>query len=381
MKVVFLNDLIFAHARGLSSNGGGAERQQWLLARALVANGWTVTVGVRDLLDFGKHSSIDGVNFIGIGKSQILLSWYRFLRSEKPDWWYWRCAYHLWGPAVEIAKLTGVRTIFAAAFDMDVQVRRALILRPRWWPLYAWGLMRSDRIFLQHGGQLSTLPAKWRAKAYIVPSIVDLSSTAKHHSERQKYVAWVGMLREPKRPDLLIEIARQIPKIRFVICGGPTAHRSSPGYGEQVIRNLQVLPNIEYLGQVSHEKAQQVIAEAAILLSTSDGEGFPNTFLQAWSSGTPVVSLTIDPDRIISGNRLGAFSQSIERAVRDITNLMKSTNLRDDIALRAREYLGTTHSTEVFIKQFSNAIQGIHSWSTLRRQGTHPASLSPGKEI
>lgn len=381
MKVVFLSDRIYGYARSLSSSCGGAERQQWLLARALVAHGWTVTVGVRDLLDSGTRSSIDGVEFVGIGKGQILLAWYRFLKSERPDWWYWRCAYHLWGAAVEIARLTGVRTIFAAAFDTDVQVRRALVFRPRWWPLYAWGLMRTDRIFLQHGGQLSTLPAKWRAKAYIVPSIIDLSSTAKPHLERQKYVAWVGMLREPKRPDLLIEIARQIPNIRFVICGGPTAHRSPPGYGEQVIRNLQALPNIEYLGQVSHEKAQQVIAEAAILLSTSDGEGFPNTFLQAWSSGTPVVSLTIDPDRIISGNRLGAFSQSIERAVRDIANLMNSTNLRDDIALRAREYLGTTHSTEVVIKQFNDALQGRHSWSTLGKQETHPASPYPGRGI
>jgi glycosyltransferase involved in cell wall biosynthesis len=381
MKIVFLNDGIYGYARSLSSSCGGAERQQWLLARALVANGWMVTVGVRDLLDSGTRSSIDGVEFVGIGKGQILLAWYRFLKSERPDWWYWRCAYHLWGAAVEIARLTGVRTIFAAAFDTDVQVRRALVFRPRWWPLYAWGLMRTDRIFLQHGGQLSALPRKWRAKAHIVPSIAGLISTMKPHSERRKYIAWVGMLREPKRPDLLFEIARQVPSIHFVVCGGPTTHRSSSGYGDQVAKRLQALPNVEFLGQVSPEKAQEVIQEAAILLSTSEGEGFPNTFLQAWSSGTPVVSLTIDPDRIISGNRLGAFSQSIERAVRDIANLMNSTNLRDDIALRAREYLGTTHSTEVVIKQFNNAIQGIHSWSTLGRQGTHPASLSPGREI
>jgi len=380
MKIVFFNDRIYEYALG-SFHRGGAERQQWLLARALAASGWSVTVGVRENLDTGKRLTIDRVNFVGTGHCQILLSWYRFLRLEQPDWWYWRCAYHLWGAAVEIAKRTGVRTIFAAGFDTDVQVRRALVFRPRWWPLYGWGLMRSDKIFLQHGGQLATLPATWRAKAHIVPSIACLSLTGKPHSERQQYVAWVGMLREPKRPDLLIEIARQTPNIRFVVCGGPTTHRSSSGYGDLVMRRLHSLPNVDFLGQVSSEKAQQVIQEAAMLLSTSDGEGFPNTFLQAWSSGTPVVSLTIDPDGIINRNGLGAFSQSLEGTARDITNLMNSTNLRDDIALRAQEYLVRVHSPEVVLKQFHNAIQGIHSWSTLGRQDPYPASPSPGRGI
>ncbi len=381
LKLVFLNDRIFEYAKGLSSSYGGAERQQWLLACALVAGGWQVTVGVRDLLDTGIHTVIEGVNFVGIEKNQILLSWYRFLRSEQPDWWYWRSAYYLWGLAVEIARMAGVRTIFAAAFDADVQPRRALVFRPHLWPLYAWGLKRSDRIFLQHGGQLSVLPARWQAKAHIVPSIAGHTVVVKPHSKRQKYVAWVGMLREPKRPDLLVEIARQTPNIRFIVCGGPTTHRSPSGYGEEVIRRLRLLPNIEYLGQVSPEKAQEVIQEAAILLSTSDGEGFPNTFLQAWASGTPVVSVTIDPDGIISHNGLGVLTQSIEGTVKDITNLMNSITLREDMALRATEYLAAFHSNEVVLKQFNSATQGIHSWSSLGRSNMHSTFSSTSREI
>jgi len=357
-KIVFLNDGIFGYASGMSTSCGGAERQQWLLAHALVNNGWMVTVGVRDLLGSGMRSSIDGVNFVGIGKSQALLSWYHFLRSERPDWWYWRCAYHLWGPSVELAKLTGVRTIFAAAFDSDVQVRRALVLRPRWWPLYAWDLMRSDRIFLQHGGQLSALPAKWRKKAHIVPSIAGFHATGKPHVNREQYVAWVGMLREHKRPDLLIEIARQIPNIRFIVCGGATKHRSPSGYGDAVIQSLKSLPNVKFLGQVSPEKAQQVIQDAAILLSTSEGEGFPNTFLQAWASGTPVISLMIDPDSVIERAGLGVVSGRIENAVKDIDVLMESPQQREEIACRTRKYMDENHSEAVVVGAFNSTLSG-----------------------
>jgi glycosyltransferase involved in cell wall biosynthesis len=252
--------------------------------------------------------------------------------------------------------LTGVRTIFAAAFDSDVQIRRALALRPRWWPLYAWGLMRSDRIFLQHGGQLSPLPTKWRRKAHIVPSLADLTPIGKSHSERQKYVAWVGMLREPKRPDLLIEIAQQVPNIRFVVCGGPTKHRSPSGYGNQVIERFRTTPNIEFLGAVSPEKAQQVIAESAMLLSTSEGEGFPNTFLQAWSSGTPVISLMIDPGSVVEKAGLGIVSGKIEDVVKDICMLMESPHQREEIGYRAQKHIVENHSEEIVIKTFNHAI-------------------------
>src|SRR5437773_6238472 len=120
-----------------------------------------------------------------------------------------------------------------------------------------------------------------------------MSAAGKPHAERALYVAWVGMLRQPKRPDVLIEIARKAPGTRFVVCGASSTHRSPPGYGERIVETLCTLKNVDYIGYVAPEKAHQVMADASILLSTSDEEGFPNTFLQAWSSGTPVVSLKV----------------------------------------------------------------------------------------
>jgi glycosyltransferase involved in cell wall biosynthesis len=360
MKIVFANDTIYGWASG-ASVVGGAERQQWLLARALAATGWSVTVGVRKALEAGERRTIDGVEFLGIGRGHIHRVWYRFLSSEQPDWWYWRCADQLWGSAVEIAKLAGVRTIFAAGVDSDVQPRRALFRRPHWWPLYAWGLSRTDRILVQHTGQLAELAPRWRRKAYIVPSIAGEMTAVKPHSARTKYVAWVAMLRQPKRPDVLLEIARKAPAIRFVVCGGPTPFASSPGYSEWIVEALQAQPNIEFLGKVAPQKTLQIIADAAMLLSTSDAEGFPNTFLEAWSSGTPVISLKIDPDRLIKRQELGTVPGTVDRATADIMALMGSPQRRDEIAVRARRYVAETHSEAAVAAVFERAIAGVLS--------------------
>jgi glycosyltransferase involved in cell wall biosynthesis len=336
---------------------GGAERQQWLLARALAARGWPVTVGVRNLMSTEERRTIDGVDFVGIGRGQIFLAWSRFLAAVRPDWWYWRCADHLLGLAVEVAKLRGVRTVFAAAFDRHVRPRHALSRRPRLWPLYAWGLARADRILVQHQGQMSQLAPRWRPKARILPSIVGEVRPVKSHAERERYVAWVATLRQAKRPDVLIEIARKTPALRFVVCGGPTTLMSPPGYSERIISALRALPNIEYRGQVAPDEAQHVIANAAAFLSTSDEEGFPNTFLQAWSSGTPVVSLSVDPDDAIKQEAMGAVSGSVENAAADLCALVDSWQRRDEIAAHARQYVTKTHGEAGIVPAFEQFLR------------------------
>jgi hypothetical protein len=78
----------------LLRRSGGAERQQWLLARVLAAAGWQVVVGVQDALPFNERTIIQKVEFVGIGGKHFLWSWYSFIMSQKPDWLYWRFLVH-----------------------------------------------------------------------------------------------------------------------------------------------------------------------------------------------------------------------------------------------------------------------------------------------
>jgi glycosyltransferase involved in cell wall biosynthesis len=355
MKIVFLDNGAYEYAAGSTKAVGGTERDIWLLSRALAAAGWSVVVGVRGPIRPGERKLIEGVEYVGTGLGNPLNVWYRFLSSERSDWLFWEGASHWWGPLVEIARLKGVRTIFHAAFDTDVQPRHALVRRRRWWLLYAWGLLRTDRIFVQHMGQLSTLPPRWRSKAQTLPKVCPLPIVVKPHSERPGYVAWVAMLRQPKRPDLLVEIARKAPAIRFVVCGGLTTHRTRGDYGAQVIDALEKLPNVDYRGRVDPEVASRVIAEAALLLCTSDQEGFPNTFVQAWSNGTPVVTLQIDPDDIVKRLQLGAVTGTVDATVEQLQRLLASPQERQTMAIRAREYILGHFSAETVVKIFDHA--------------------------
>jgi glycosyltransferase involved in cell wall biosynthesis len=128
------------------------------------------------------------------------------------------------------------------------------------------------------------------------------------------------------------------------------------GYAEPIVEGLKALPNVQYLGQVAPSKTLEIIGNAAMLLSTSDLEGFPSVFLEAWAAGTPVVSLKIDPDGVIQRKTLGAVSGTIEGAVGDITTLMHSPERREEMSLRARQHVKEAHSEEAAIRAIESAI-------------------------
>ena len=136
----------------------------------------------------------------------------------------------------------------------------------------------------------------------------------------------------------------------------PQRFATPQGFGERIVNELRSLPNVEYRGQVSPEQAMRVIADAAMFLSTSDAEGFPNTFTQAWSVGTPVVSLRLDPDNLIEEKGMGNVASSVDQAVTDIDFLMRSPQVREAMACRARQFIIENHSAERVIKLFENAL-------------------------
>ncbi len=126
---------------------------------------------------------------------------------------------------------------------------------------------------------------------------------------RNKIILWAGNLGANKRPEKFVELARTVQQHdwRFVMLGGREGITSVESFA------AAPPPNLTWLGPKPLEEALSWFDRATVFVNTSLGksEGFPNTFIQAWLRGVPVVTLGVDPNRIISAENLGRVADDI----------------------------------------------------------------------
>ena len=96
-----------------------------------------------------------------------------------------------------------------------------------------------------------------------------------------------------------------------------------------------------------------------MFLNTSSVEGFPNTYLQAWARGVPVVG-SFDPDEIICQRGLGVHFDTVDEAVEAIQHFCScSAEEMEAIGRRAVEYVRQNHSPEVVMAQFERVLRSL----------------------
>jgi glycosyltransferase involved in cell wall biosynthesis len=103
-------------------------------------------------------------------------------------------------------------------------------------------------------------------------------------------VLWAATVKPLKRPELFVELARRLPQRRFLMVGGPGATADGPATFDRVARLAGGLPNLRLTGHVPYAEVGTHFDGAALVLNTSDYEGLPNTFMQAWLRGIPTLS-------------------------------------------------------------------------------------------
>jgi glycosyltransferase involved in cell wall biosynthesis len=164
-------------------------------------------------------------------------------------------------------------------------------------------------------------------------------------------------MRDTKRPELAFEIARRLPHLRFVMIGGNEIGRGRE-YFDKVAVLARDVPNVEFVGFVPYSHVDQYFNGARILLNTSLFEGFPNTFLQAWSRGLPTVCF-IDPESREEGERVTETVSDVDDACARVERLMS-----DDIAWqrsseRCLRHFKRVHSVEAMLAAYEPILASL----------------------
>jgi len=205
---------------------------------------------------------------------------------------------------------------------------------------FAYGIKNADIILAQTDRQKKLLKQNYNIECDAV--IPNFHPRPKTHWDQKRpdkvNVVWVANWKHWKHPEWFVEIARQMQeekRAKFIMIGraGLNPHQKN-----KLLNEINLLSNLQYLGELPFDQVNEILSQSHIFISTSDHEGFSNTFIQAWLHGLPVLSLRVDPDGIIEKHGLGYRCGTIQNLVNALKLLLEDPSHLYDMAYKARAY-------------------------------------------
>ena len=284
---------------------GGTEVQLAELARRMAAReGWQVTVTAGN---FGQpaREHIEGIDFVrSITPGQTSLparalnswrywsAWKRanadiYLASADAGTVLWRLA--------QFCRRYKKRLVNRISSDsyVDPEFLRQDERRAK---LYGAALKGCDMVVVQNRLQAEALRDYFGIFPLTVGSMAATSAEEVPRAARE-HVLWVGRARTMKRPEVFLDLCEALPQLAFTM----VISRDEPDLLEAVRREAARLSNLTLKEDVRPANMADLYRRAVMLVNTSDYEGFPSTFVEAFAAGAPVVSLHADPDGLLSG--------------------------------------------------------------------------------
>jgi len=347
---------------------GGAELQTAMLAKHLAQLGWRVVFLVND---YGQETEVrteQGITLRKAYERRRLPGLLGKVGQTLPHLWRslgWADAdvYLMRGADTYACAVAYFCQRAARAFVHHCSAMRDVIslLQP-WWSLrgataapYAYAARRASMVVVQSVEQERLLVKRLGRPTELIPNacVVGPPPGAK---PPKPVVFWAGSLRPIKRPELLLQTARQVPEVEFVLAGPPAPKHEA--LAERVKAEAAGLPNVRLAGLVPNSELREMLTQAHALMNTSVTEGFPNAFLEAWAAATPVVA-TVDPDGVMKQHQIGFHCPEPQDLVEKVRRVCADPQLRDAMGRSGRQYVEDHHAAEVVLPRYEALLRDL----------------------
>lgn len=349
-----------------SRGAAGEPVQHTLLARALARRGYRVSMVTAD------YGQPDGASWDGIvthkafapGAGLPLLRFihprwtglWAALQRAAADVYYTSCAGGLVGQVAMFCRTQRRGFIYRVASDADCDPRRTLVRSAIYWrdqKMYEYGLRRADVVLAQTEHQQNMLRANYGVTSQLARMVVEFGNSQIPFENRDLEALWVSNLRPLKRPDILFDLASRLGDLRFHMAGGIVPGLAS--YFHETKQKAEQLRNLTFHGSMPYAEVSRLYERARVFVNTSDTEGFPNTYLQAWASGTPVVSF-FDPDGVIAREKLGVAVRGADEMADAVRQLCRDPAHWAAVSARCRAFVDREFGEDAVLNAYRRSI-------------------------
>ncbi|MFM8395820.1 MAG: glycosyltransferase family 4 protein, partial [Acidobacteriota bacterium] len=262
------------------------------------------------------------------------------------------------------------KSILLAGSDMDFD--QAYRLNPAGRNVYgtphhlmAYAIGAVDAHIVQSRQQAELLAANYGRRSLVVRNPIDLDKRCSPDPGGMRDLLWVGKSDPVKRPELLLEMARQMPEVSFTMIL-TTSNRS---IHDAILAAARELSNVEIVEYVPFAEVESYFASHRALVNTSTIEGFPNTFLQSMKYGHPVATLQVDPESIIARHGCGVSGAGDLGTLIELTGeLLRHPPRYEELAQNCQRYVREFHDLERIVAQYADIIESVIAGRPLTKE-------------
>jgi len=220
---------------------------------------------------------------------------------------------------------------------------------------FIWSLRKAGIVLTQSLTDKENLKNTTGVSAAVIANGHRLPELA--HQQRQ-FILWVGRSAPVKRPELFINLAKETPDEKFTfICQRATGDENY----DVLVARAKTVKNLEFIERVPFGEIDSYFQRAKVFVNTSDSEGFPNTFIQACKCATPILSLNVNPDGLLTRYDCGICCEGYWQRLVDSLRFILSTSRADQLGKNGRKYAEQNHDIEKIVEQYKQVLQTLNS--------------------
>lgn len=372
MRIAFFSlnayDMLTGGHRG--NAGGGAQLQQILIGRELATRGHDIHFIEYDA-DTKQEQAIDGIQIHTVAVPQgsaprralqVTATTRRVLNAVDPDVCYRRVLDFGVIPLSWLSRLLGCRFVYGVAHDDELSddphmfadgIKSTRLFRRA----IRRSLSNAAAVITQNEHQRDLAEDRLTTSVFKIPNCYPAETVDPIDWEHEPpTVFWAARFEPWKRPELVAELAVAFPTATFVMAGRP----GDEALYADIEAREETLDNLVLTGHIPIADIDRYFAAADVFLNTSVQEGFPNTFLQAWAQGTPVVSFQADPDGIIQTHDIGYVAGgSPDTLSEQVGRLIDDPDDRHTRGTAGREYFESNHTVEAVADAYEAVFESV----------------------
>lgn len=348
---------------------GGAELQSYLLANELAKDpNYQISfiVGNHDGQAVEQYGSIS-VYKLKYSQSGNAMSrqlsfatgLWKLLKLVNADFYQQRAAGASAGIIAYFCKKYQKKFIYMTASEAELKggLRKRSFLEGK---LFYYGLKRADLILTQNVSHQEALKNTFKKESVVFKNVMKLPN--RQDSKDRETVLWIASSQPLKQPEIFLELAQDFPNEKFVMI--MPMHQHNQSLFNQISEQAKSIPNVTFIEKVPFEETTKYYNQAKVFVNTSKFEGFPNTFVQAAASATPMLSLNVNPDDFLTKEKCGLFSNnSYDKLVENLHRLLTNQDEWQEFSDNAYGYAKANHDIITNVNKYKALIGAIRNSS------------------